>query len=129
MGTGMGYGRNDNDTLADAWRRRVAGKKKAASEPKDDPVQNAAWAREIIEKIRVAVANAVESQVVVGEFRGGEIPPKLGEFYPTRGQLKGGALLVFDFCEQEGLHLFVGGDFKMSGYWNPPYEIIVRLER
>ena len=130
MGLGIGYGRNDVDTLADAWRRKNE-KTRPAGPPARDPVEEQRWASGIIEVITSAVRAAVpgQKQVEVGEFRSADLPPQMGEFYPTREQLKGGAQIIYDFCRQEGLYLFVGGDFKMSGRWDPPYEIIVRLEK
>ena len=126
MGLGIGHGLNDPD----AWRRKLA-EKKAASEP--DPNQEKAWeeawAEAVIDRIRKEIPTAGSNQVEVGEFRGNHLIGDQGEFYPTREQLRGGAALVWDFCQREGLRLFVGGDFKMSGRWNPPFEIIVRLEK
>lgn len=128
MGLGIGHGLNDPATLADAWRRRLV-EEDAASKPQSDPREERAWADEVADRIRKAVMTAHGEQVEVGVFKQGEILVDRGEFYPTRDQLRGGAALLLDYCQQEGLRLFVGGDFKMSGRWNPPFEIIVRLSK
>lgn len=128
MGTGIGYGRNDPETLADTWRRRLAEQKAATSGP-DPALLEKAWADEINERIRKAIETTNKNQVEVGEFLGRHLAVSGGEFYPTRDQLRGGAVQVWDFCQQQGVHLFVGGDFKMSGTWRAPFEIIIRLER
>lgn len=120
---------NEQGTLADAWRQKNAAVR-LKSVP--DPEEERRWADGVIAHIRTAVQGVKPGtkQVEAGEFRGHELPHRMGEFYPSRAHLKGGALLVYEFCVKEGLHLFVGGDFKMSGgSWNAPYEIIVRLER
>ena len=120
---------NEQSRLADVWRQRCP---PAKAKDAPDPEEERRWADGVIARITAAiqVVKPGQNQIEVGEFRSRELPHCMGEFYPTRPHLKGGALIVYDFCVKEGLHLFVGGDFKpSSGAWNAPYEIIVRLER
>jgi len=92
-----------------------------------------AWANAIIAKIPAAIEVASsrgEVRIELGEFRLDELGrDHHGEYFPNADDLTGGARILYDYCVREGLHLFIGGDFKMSGRWNPPFEIFIHLRR
>ncbi|MBI5654921.1 hypothetical protein HZC53_04700 [Candidatus Uhrbacteria bacterium] len=121
-------------SLADEWNRRLGRHITAtrAKTAKRLETEGRAWAEEIIAKVPAAMETAASQgkmQIEVGEFRGDDIPPHKGEYFPERDELQHGALFLFDYCQREGLRLFVGGDFKMSGSYRPPFEVIIRLKR
>lgn len=123
-------------SLADKWNKKLSRKDaaKQAESAKQFEAEGQAWAARIIAQIPDAIEKAAAdggTQVEVGHFRDDDVPSagKKGEFYPRRNELRGGALILYDYCQGEGLHLFVGGDFKMSGSWRSPFEVIIRLKR
>jgi len=151
MGLGIGYGLNDepgerkedreeddggigfvrSDPLGLLWKRGLDAA--ASREQNKEQALCEEWAKEVMRRLPDAVRKAIargERRVTLGNFRSNEIIPQgRGEFYPERTDLTGGALALYDLCAKEGLHLFIGGDFKMSGSYRAPFEIIVCLER
>lgn len=89
--------------------------------------------KEIIARIPDAVREAIRSRTMeckVGEFHQHEVTPGRGDFYPDRTQLSGAAVHVYDYCQKEGLHLFVGGEYKMATRMHvAPFDIYIRMTR
>jgi len=132
MGLGIGYGLNDEpDTLAWRWKKGLEAP--VAQQKVAEAKASAAWVEQAIGSIPALMEKAIargERHIEVGIFRAGEIPAQRGEFYPERTDLSGGALALYDYCKQQDLHLFVGGDFHVGGgYHKAPFEAIVRLDR
>ncbi len=125
-------------SLADKWNKKLV-QKDAAKQAKTAvqfEAEGQVWASQVIAQIPAAIEEAAASgktQIEIGEFRVEDLPlakDSKGEYYPTRDQLLGGARILFDYCEREGLLLFVGGDFGMGrGGWTTPFEVIIRLKR
>ncbi|MFA6429414.1 MAG: hypothetical protein WCV84_02850 [Patescibacteria group bacterium] len=122
--------------LAERWKRALEKAKVATSEQDEAAAQR--FAAEVTAKIPAAIDLAIakgEKYIEVGEFNPDDLHATsqsggfLGDYYPERNQLSGAALLIYDYCAKEGLHLFVGGDFHLRGSWSPPYEIIIRFKR
>lgn len=130
--------------LRDKWNNKLAQKNVAQMcemvgadadhvAAEQNETEGRVWFAEMVAKIPAAIDTAAaegKTQIEVGEFRVNDLLlAEKGEYYPTRDEIGGGARLLFDYCQREGLHLFVGGDFRMSGSWRSPFEVIIRPKR
>ncbi|MFA4954290.1 MAG: hypothetical protein WC641_03195 [Patescibacteria group bacterium] len=121
-------------SLASEWRKRLGERhpEKRVDRTEGLDAERRAWAEEIIAKIPAYIENTVDRGglvIDVGDFRYMEWPAGKGNFFPTRDELKGAALMLFDFCQDEGLHLFISGTREHGYRWIPPFGIFIRLER
>lgn len=122
-------------SLSQKWQtglsQRESAKQAVASESNKLAVEKRAT--ELISRIPGLISQAIlkdEISIELGVFIGNEVPSGKGDYYPEREELKGAAVNLFDFCAKEGLHLRVGGEFKMSSQvWCAPYEIYICLKR
>lgn len=126
-------------TLRDEWKQKLQDRQNtdSAALTAQQEERGRRWAADIIARIPAAMreaADAGKSEFEVGAFLLEELPTTgdktLGEYYPTREQLKGGARLVYDYVIKEGLALYVGGEFKVMhlGHF-PPFEVIVKFQQ
>lgn len=101
----------------------------------DTSAVEAAAAQEVIDGIPAVIDFAIAkgvSEIEVGIFNPVELLTysadgeyKRGEYFPTRNELTGAAGIIHDYCTEQGLRLYVGGDYKLRGFWLPPFEIII----
>lgn len=126
-------------TLSDKWRKGIEGRAEPEV-PREDFIATAhrRWADAIIEKIPAELDIAIKlgrTYINIGEFEDNETEQSKGNYYPRSAQLRGGALLLYEYCEKEGLHLFVhaynqrGPGYMGEERWDPPYWVSIHLTR
>ncbi len=121
-------------SLASEWRKKLGERhpEKLVDRTEGLDAERRAWAEEMIAKIPAYIENAADrgwSVIELGDFRCVEWPAGKGNFFPKRDELKGAALALFDFCQDEGLHLFISGTLQHGCRWVSPFTAFIRLER
>ncbi len=121
-------------SLANEWRK-ILGETYPAKNPyhvDSADAERLAWADEMIAKLPAHLQDAAKkggTGFYLGDFRFHEWTPGKCDFYPTRDELKGGALKLFDFCLDEGLHLYISAENEHGLRWVPPFSAFIHLKR